>query len=158
MSGEQDKPINAGVWLWFPTHKGGVRRAQVESFVVERVDGDFKDGARSMWSIRLLGPTLEEGVMLRPRFTDPLELCQWIDRVFPGASFELLPPPVITESPDWVSTAAEREGAPEGIRGITAFGHRPSDAIREIGDGLSGGNAYEPPQGYKPPPGVVVAI
>lgn len=158
MSQQEDKPTSQGVWLWFPTHEGGVRRTAVESFAVERVDGEFRGGAHSMWTIRLLGATLGDGVMLRPTFDNPVEVCQWVDRVFPGSSFELLPPRVITDSPDWVSPSVEGKLGPEASRAVGPFGHRISDAIREIGDGLSGGNAYEPPQGYIPPPGVVVAI
>jgi len=47
-----------------------------------------------------------------------------------------------------------------GIRAVAGapIGHRIADAIREVGDGLAGQNPYEPPQGYRPPPGVTVSI
>ncbi|MEO6501052.1 MAG: hypothetical protein ABIQ09_03990 [Jatrophihabitantaceae bacterium] len=134
-------------WTWFPTPGGGVRREDVSSFSLERTDGDFKGGWTSMWTIQLHGPAIGEGVRLRPVFFDPAEVCGWVDNVFPGAAFTLLPPPVITEAPGW--SAPE----PAAVRAVGAFGHGSADAIRTIGDGLSGGNAYEPDQGYRPPPG-----
>ena len=123
-----------GVWPWFPTHGGGVRRSEVTSFAVERVDGEFKGGHGQAFTVTLIGPNLGEDVKLRPMFFDPQELCTWVDMVFPGAAFTLLPPAVVTEAPDWVEPAA-----PEGVR--FAFGHKPADAIRTIGDGLASGNS-----------------
>lgn len=134
-------------WTWFPTPEGGVRREDVRSFSLERVDGDFKDGRTSRWTIQLHGASLDEGVRLRPVFFDPAELCEWIDQVFPGAAFTALPPSVITDAPGW--SAPE----PVAVRAAGPFGHGTTDAIRVIGNGLMGGNAYEPDQGYRPPPG-----
>lgn len=137
-------------WTWFPTADGAVARSAVLSFSLERIDGEFKGGHASQWTVTLHGPELGDGVVLRPRFHDPHELCAWIDLVFPGASFALLPPGVVAESPDWVPPA---DPLPEGVRAVGQFGSGTADAIREIGDGLAGGNAYEPDQGYRPPPG-----
>lgn len=145
-----------GVWLWFPTNKGGVRRSEVTSFEVERTDGEFKGGHRSSFTIRLFGPNLGDGVTMRPLFFGPQQLCEWVDMVFPGAAFSLLPPPVVLEAPDW--EAPEQPALAAGVRAVGHFGHGPADAIRVIGGGLAGGNSYEPAQGYHPPPGVTVAI
>lgn len=151
---DAEVPTTRGVWPWFPTNQGGVRRSEVTSFEVERTDGDFKGGHKSAFTIRLVGPNLGEDVKLRPMFFGPQELCEWVDMVFPGASFTLMPPSVVTEAPDWVEP--EVPAAPEGVRFAT--GNQVAGAIRTIGDGLAGGNSYEPNQGYHPPPGVTVAI
>jgi hypothetical protein len=132
-------------WTWFPTPAGAVRRDRVRDISLERVDGDFEGGHTSMWFVRLHGEGLADDERLRPTFFDADELCRWIDEVFPGAAFALLPPSVVTDAPGWAPPAE-----PE-VRFLG--GHRLSDAIRTIGDGLAGGNAYEPDQGYRPPPG-----
>lgn len=150
---EQVRPRRVAIeWSWLPTLEGALRREEVTSFTVKRIDGDFKGGHKSLWSIYVITAAHDEPVRLRPHFFDPVELCIWVDRVFPGSAFELLPPSVITDAP-------QLKAASEGQETRNLFaGGKPSDAIRIIGDGLAGGNDYEPPQGYHPPPGTHVAI
>lgn len=135
-------------WAWLPTSGGAVHRDTVTSFDVERTDGDFKGGSRSMWLVRVFVAYAEEPTTLRLQFFDASELCDWVDKVFSGAAFTLIPPAVVTESPDWV----EPEAPPQGARALF-YGGSIKDAIREVGDGLAGGDSYTPPQGYRPPPG-----
>lgn len=133
-------------WPWLPISDGALRRDLVNSVRLERTDGDFKGGYKSMWTIVVTTALHGDGLPLRPVFFDAVELCKWVDLVFPGAAFGLLPPRVVTDSPE---SAATFEG--EGKR--YAYGSKITDAIRTIGDGLAGGNQYEPAQGYRPPPG-----
>ena len=137
---------SAPAWTWLPTSNGALHRSRVIALVVERVDGAFKEGATSMWTLYVRTIDEAEAVPLRPHFVDAAELCAWVDRVFPGAAFTLLPPAVVAEAASYAPPEAG-----DDLR--LAFGSKATDAIRVIGNGLAGGNSYEPDQGYRPPPG-----
>jgi hypothetical protein len=133
-------PVRADAgWPWLPTLDGAIRRGLVTSFTVERIDGDFKGGHKSLWTIHVKTAVQSEAVQLRPVFSDADELCSWVDLVFPGSAFALLEPSVVTGDSH---PAVSSEG------GHRRYGFKDiADAIRALGDGLAGGNAYEPEHG-----------
>lgn len=131
---------------FLPTINGAIRRDLVTSVRFERIEGDFKGGATNSWRVVVTVEGVEDPVSLRPLFFDPSEFARFVDQAFPGAYFALLPP-------------LDLEGhlgasVPEGAR--AAGGTGTADAIRTVGDGLAGGNPYEPFQdtrgsgGHKP--------
>lgn len=117
------------------------------SLSVERSDGDFEDGHKSIFFLHVRTAPDAEPVTLRPYFFDIQELNAWVDKVFPGASFGLLPPKVLTATQS--SPARPLGDGPWGT------GTGVSGAIRVIGDGMASGNEYEPPHGPPPPGGPV---
>jgi hypothetical protein len=131
---------------WLPTHDGAVHRSTVTAFSVQRVDGDFKNEARSQWMIQVSTSQSPEPVDLRLAFYDVGDLCEFVDGVFPGAVFKLQPPRVVTESPEW----GDRKDEPRYAQSRSGT---IATAIREILEGMGGGDAYVPDQGKRPPPG-----
>lgn len=134
-------------WSWLPTINGAIRRDSVISMAVESIEGAFKDGATTMWRVSVRTTFNDEPVTLRPQFFDPLELVQWVDQVFLGACFTLLPPDDIEKK----LRATDDEGAPEAVRNILPPGRGSTTAtiIRTIGEGLGGGDSYEPFTGIR---------
>ena len=107
---------------------------------VERVDGQFKNGATSSWTIVVTTVSGEEPITLRPLFFDATELASFVDQTFPGACFSLLPPTSIAE-------AMPQHEATEGVRAIS--GQDMAEIIRTIGEGMGQGDAYEPFSGQR---------
>ena len=138
--------------LWLPTHDGAIHRGTVTRFHVERVDGGFTGGAKSAWTIHVSTTSTPEPVALRLLFTDIDLLCEFVDTVFPGAAFTVLPPGVVTDSPDHRPADHTGPGVRFAVSG-GGTGANVAGAIRAILGQLGGGNAYEPDQGYHPPPG-----
>lgn len=125
---------------WLPTMDGGaLRRSTVTSFRVERLDGEFKSGSKSSWTIRVQTAQSDDPVSLRPIFLSAAELCEFVDAVFPGAVFTLLPPNAVTESPDW-----EPPTAPEGVRQLGPTATQAAAAINQIIEAALAGDAYTP--------------
>jgi len=124
----------------------------VTSFRVERTDGDFKGGHKAMWHVFVTTLGLDEPVRLRPSFFEAVELCWFVDQVFPGSAFTLMPPDVVSDGPDTLPES-QLDARPRFIDS-----KQLADIIRSIGEGMGGGDAYVPPQGYRPPPGTHVAI
>lgn len=131
---------------FLPTIDGAIRRDLVTSVRIERIDGDFKGGATSSWRVVVTAEGADDPISLRPLFFNPSEFARFVDQAFPGAYFALLPP---LELEGHLETSV-----PESAR--AAGGTGTADAIRTVGDGLAGGNAYEPFQdtrgsgGHKP--------
>ena len=145
-------------WTWLPTVDGALRRSEVLSVHIERQDGNFKNQATSMWTVHVRTSIEAEPIRLRPVFFDGAELRWWMDRVFPGACFEILPPDLVPDEtehvePEGVLLATRWVGTP-----VPGPGGRLGSQLRGIGDGMIRGDSYVPPQGYRPPPGVHVAI
>lgn len=146
-------------WTWLPTSSGAVRRSLVLSMYVERQDGEFEEGATSIWFVHVHTAVDEEPIRLRPVFYDASELRWWVDQVFPGACFGLLPPDVASETEAEVSAPNEAFLAARWVPDAgPGPGGRLAAQIRAIGEGMYGGDAYTPPQGYRPPPGVHIPI
>jgi hypothetical protein len=139
-------------WPWLPTEDGAIRRESVLSVHVERHDGSVRDGAETVWRVFVRTSHGGVPVLLRPTFPEPGLLRWWMDRVFPGACFEILPPDAVVGPGGENSENLRPLSVPPGI------GSRVATQIRQIGEGLMGGDAYTPPQGYRPPPGTHVAI
>jgi hypothetical protein len=100
---EGDAPadeLNASDWLmpaqFLPTHDGGLRAAEVQSFRVEVTKGEFKGGSDRAYTVTVTVAHGEE-VGLRPMFLDREELCRWLDLVFPGSAFTTAPPRLLTD-------------------------------------------------------------
>lgn len=129
-------------WSWLPTLDGALRRDAVWSVSVERFDGEFEDG-NHLWAVEVKTAPDAEPVRLRPNFFDADELSWFVDQVFPGAAFSLLPPDALAE--------ASGTGGPDKKRKLS--GRDAATIIRTIGEGLGRGDAYVPDQGYRPPPG-----
>jgi hypothetical protein len=142
-----DSPRNAP-WSWLPISDGALRRDLVTSFAVKRIDGPFKEGHTSLWTIEVTTAVHDEPVALRLQFFDHRELCDWVDQVFPGAVFSLLPPRIVEESESF-----QLQDAPQGesVRGLDA--KSLAQVLRDIGNGMAGGAAYEPLHGNPPPGG-----
>jgi hypothetical protein len=125
--------------MWLPTAEGGgVRRATVHSFTVARVDGKFQGGSRSSWTITVHTTARDEPVPLRPVFLDAEQLCAFVDAVFPGAAYALLPPAVVTDSPDWDAAALAQ------ARALGPTATQAAAAIKMIIEGALGGDTYTP--------------
>lgn len=128
---------------FLPTHNGGVRRDLVQSFEIETIDGSFKGGATAAWIIRMVVDGVSEPINLRPVFLDSELLIEFIDNVFPGASFDLLPPEGLRPE------GAEVQEEP-GVRRLgVAHGIAVAGQIRDIGRGFGAGDAYEPFKGIR---------
>jgi hypothetical protein len=134
-------------WAWLPTLNGALRRELVTAVTVQRIDGDFKGGYKAMWTLHVNVSSQTELVELRPHFFEASELTSWIDRVFPGASFGLLAPKVISEGP-------QRSVPVEDTQVMYVSGATIANAIREIGEGLAGGDdGYQIDAARHPLPG-----
>lgn len=122
---------------WLPTMDGGgLLRASVRSFAVTRVDGEFQDGSKSSWTVQVNTTWSDEPVTLRPIFLNAADLCEFVDAVFPGAVYRLLPPDVVTESPDWKLQADQRNFGPTA--------RQAAAAIKYIIETALSGDAYTP--------------
>jgi hypothetical protein len=143
---EENQAPTTGRWLrWLPTSDGAVRHDRVSAVSIDRIDGEFEGGSGHVWLINVTVDGREDPVTLRPQFTDAAELVEFVDSVFPGAFFRELPPNVIAETLAGTGQRREAQGQVSG-------------AIRQILGQLSGGNSYEPNQGYRPPPGAAPQI
>jgi hypothetical protein len=137
-AGKVEVESNSGrYWGWLPTANGAIRRDSVTSMRIERVDGQFQGGATSSWTIVVTTTASSDEISLRPLFLDPIGLATFVDLAFPGAAFELLPPS------DIAAVLPQEEGD-EGMRFLSDRGAHLADIIRSIGEGLGGGDAYEP--------------